>query len=666
MKLFNLSYLLFTLGGIFIGASIQGGTWLLLSLVGAAAIVFGFVWAADSKAPEPPPAIITRNPTQRITTVTTAATILRPQPQGTGTQTAIKFFDAPDPENEPLGQLRMDQVWASTDATLFKTVRAELTALTKLIPKVHTAAFLMYVEIDNIYLLRTAAGNGADKLEKNAHIEVGNGLLSGFFKPEITRILEGDLAGSQSLQIYKDKVPVKSLIAVPIFDGNRRQGILMLDSLQPNAFGPELLDSLALVAQTLQMLCFKSFMSAKNHIEQQQYSVLYTYQKRFFESMSVKDIFQQVGQYVRDYIHYDRMMLLAMDAHDESHGKVILCDGVDADFFTNYEFTLSDKGLFPMAIQKNRPVERFFNQSEYVIRINENERRNMDLHYMFMLPAAINPTDSTVANFAINLETYNAKHYSEHEKSLLKAITGTACFALERVLQVEKDRNLATRDGLTGLINHRTMHERLRTEKLRAERQKINIGVLMMDIDHFKSVNDTYGHPAGDEIIKGIARTICSEVRTEIDVVARYGGEEFVVGLIDCTPEGLVDTAERIRKAVERTPFDIKQAQPLSVTVSIGAYLVVPEDREMKRAIDFADKALYKSKTGGRNRVTEYKDMDEVEAAEPSATIATEAVITSPASISNETFTAPAAPISNEVTGNTEQVAIAITRHRDV
>lgn len=610
MKSFSVSSFLFVLGGLFIGASILGGTWLLLILVGFAAIVLAILMTSGNKVQEPPPTVITRNPTQRIT-ATTTATIMRPQQPNTATQPAIKFFDAAMQENEPLGQLRMDQVWASTDATLFKTVKAELSAIAKLVPKVHTAAFLMFVDIDNIYLLRAAAGNGADKLSKDARIEAGSGLLGRFFQSEVTRVLEGDLPGSQVLQIYSESVPVKSLIAVPIFDGNHRQGILMLDSLSPNAFGAELVESLTLIAQSLQMLCFKSYMSAKNHIEQQQYSVLYTYQKKFFQSMSVKDIFQQVGQYVKDYIHYDRMMLLALDPHDENRGSVILCDGVDSELYTNYEFSLSDKGLFPMAMQKNRPIERFFTPSDYIIRFKENEHRNSELRYMFMLPASLSQSDSAVANFAIDLETYNPKHYSEHEKSLLKAITGTACFALERVLQFEKGRDLATKDGLTGLINHRTMHEKLRAEKLRAERQKVNIGILMMDIDHFKSVNDTYGHPAGDEIIKGIARTICSEVRTEIDVVARYGGEEFVVGLIDCTPEGLVDTAERIRKAVEKTPFDIKQAQPLNVTVSIGAYLVLPEDREMKRAIDFADKALYKSKTGGRNRVTEYKDVED-------------------------------------------------------
>lgn len=615
MKSFNISNFLFALGGLFIGASFLGGTWLLLILLGFAAITLGILMAGSNKMQEPPPTIITRNPTQRITAATTAATIMRPQPQGTATQPAIKFFDANEQPNEPLGQLRMDQVWASTDATLFKTITSELNSLIRLVPKVNTAAFLMYVDVDNFYLLRAAAGQGAAKLTKNAHVEAGNGLLSRFFQPEVNRILEGDLAGSQNLQIYSEQVPVKSLVAVPIFDGNRRQGILMLDSLSPNAFSTEIAESLTLIAQTLQMLCFKSYMSAKNHIEQQQYSVLYNYQRRFFQSMSVKDIFQQVGQYIQDYIHYDRMMLLALDAHDENRGSVIMSDGADAEFYNGYEFSLSDKGLFPMAMQRNRPIERFFTPApnDYVLRFKEGEQKNFDLRYLFILPASLSQSDTAVANFAIVLETYNPKHYSEHEKSLLKAITGTACFALERVLQVEKDRNLATRDGLTGLINHRTMHEKLRQEKLRAERQKINIGVLMMDIDHFKSVNDTYGHPAGDEIIKGIARTICSEVRTEIDIVARYGGEEFVVGLIDTTPEGLVDTAERIRKAVERTPFDIKQAKPLNVTVSIGAYLVSPDDREMKRAIDHADKALYKSKTGGRNRVTEYKEGDDSE-----------------------------------------------------
>jgi diguanylate cyclase (GGDEF)-like protein len=214
-------------------------------------------------------------------------------------------------------------------------------------------------------------------------------------------------------------------------------------------------------------------------------------------------------------------------------------------------------------------------------------------------------------NFAIVLERSIPESYSEHDKSILQTITSTAGFALERVLQFEKGKDLAMRDGLTGLINHRTMHEKLYAENLRAERQKVNIGLLMMDIDKFKSINDTYGHPAGDEILKGIAKTIMSEVRSEIDLVARYGGEEFVVALIDTSESGLKETAERIRKTIEATSYNIKQKLPLNVTVSIGAYLKHPNGKySMAECLKFADTALYKAKEGGRNQVKEYLESE--------------------------------------------------------
>jgi diguanylate cyclase (GGDEF)-like protein len=135
------------------------------------------------------------------------------------------------------------------------------------------------------------------------------------------------------------------------------------------------------------------------------------------------------------------------------------------------------------------------------------------------------------------------------------------------------------------------------------------MSLAMLDIDHFKSVNDTYGHPIGDVVIKGIAGAISGEIRKEIDVVARYGGEEFVVGLIDTTAEGMIETAERIRHAVMKLEFDVHRQEPLRVTVSIGAYLVTPEFHDMKKAVNYADQALYKAKEGGRNQVIQYTEI---------------------------------------------------------
>ncbi|MEE0877073.1 MAG: GGDEF domain-containing protein, partial [Fibrobacteraceae bacterium] len=334
------------------------------------------------------------------------------------------------------------------------------------------------------------------------------------------------------------------------------------------------------------------------------------YQQKFFDSMSVKDVYRHIGEYIENYVPFDRMMLLARDLQDEDKGKVVVAKGEDSDFFKDMEFSLNDKGVLVYALNRSIPVERLLknDKADYTIRFNSEERRNDSLHY---LCATSSTSDIPIANFTIALEKKNPSAYSEHDKIRLRTIARTASFALERVVQFEKGKDLAMRDGLTGLMNHRTMHEKLNIEKMRAERQKINIGLLMMDIDKFKSINDTYGHPAGDEIIKGIARTIVTEVRSEIDIVARYGGEEFVVALIDTSEVGLKETAERIRLAIERASFDIKQKLPLKVTVSIGAYLKRPDGRySMAESLKFADSALYKAKEGGRNQVVEYLETE--------------------------------------------------------
>ncbi len=235
--------------------------------------------------------------------------------------------------------------------------------------------------------------------------------------------------------------------------------------------------------------------------------------------------------------------------------------------------------------------------------------RNNELRYLFAMPIATEASAES-AEVTVALESCLQNRYSDHEKELMKAIAGVAGFAYARARQFEAGKALATTDGLTGLINHRTLSERLRTEKLRAGRQKTNIGVLMMDIDHFKHINDTYGHPAGDEVIKGIAERIRGEVRGDIDIVARYGGEEFVVGLLDCSADSLKDTAERIRNAIGGRLFDIHRTEQIPVTVSIGSYLVRPDFHDMKQAVDFADKALYRAKEGGRNQVVEFIEYD--------------------------------------------------------
>lgn len=163
-------------------------------------------------------------------------------------------------------------------------------------------------------------------------------------------------------------------------------------------------------------------------------------------------------------------------------------------------------------------------------------------------------------------------------------------------------REWAIRDGLTGLYNHRHFQELLRTEMARARRYGQPLACLMLDIDHFKQVNDTYGHPLGDEVLKRLAATL-TDVAREVDIIARYGGEEFVVIAPNTDREGARRLAERIRAAVGDRAVEF-EGEPVCTTVSIGvATHHDPGVADERGLVKRADAALYHAKRNGRDQV---------------------------------------------------------------
>lgn len=174
-------------------------------------------------------------------------------------------------------------------------------------------------------------------------------------------------------------------------------------------------------------------------------------------------------------------------------------------------------------------------------------------------------------------------------------------YALKLGETLEALRRLATRDQLTGLLNRRELDRMLTEERERALRFGHRLALVMVDIDHFKAVNDTHGHPAGDAVLREVARRLSAEVRS-VDRVARFGGEEFAVLLVQTDTPGALDVARRICAAIERDPIVAGETVALNVTVSAGA-AVLPEDgRTEPLLLAAADKALYAAKQRGRNR----------------------------------------------------------------
>jgi diguanylate cyclase (GGDEF)-like protein len=160
---------------------------------------------------------------------------------------------------------------------------------------------------------------------------------------------------------------------------------------------------------------------------------------------------------------------------------------------------------------------------------------------------------------------------------------------------------LATHDGLTDVFNRRYFDSRFSGESMRAMRSKLPMSVLMIDVDHFKAINDSHGHAVGDQILQDIA-VACAACLRPYDMLARYGGEEFVALLPSATMEHACEVAERVRVAVN----NLKIVSPLDtvvpVTISLGVGTLKDDDTSAQQVLLRADKALYNAKSGGRNR----------------------------------------------------------------
>ncbi len=179
-------------------------------------------------------------------------------------------------------------------------------------------------------------------------------------------------------------------------------------------------------------------------------------------------------------------------------------------------------------------------------------------------------------------------------------------YALKLGETLEELRRLATRDQLTGLLNRRELDRVLEEERERALRFGHTVALIMVDIDHFKAVNDTHGHPVGDTMLREVARRLNTQVRT-VDRVARFGGEEFGIVLVHANREAAMDVANRVCAAVRQDVIIVHDDLSLTITVSAGV-AILPEDAENEIAlVNFADKALYAAKSSGRNQAVAYK-----------------------------------------------------------
>lgn len=228
--------------------------------------------------------------------------------------------------------------------------------------------------------------------------------------------------------------------------------------------------------------------------------------------------------------------------------------------------------------------------------------RHQELYQYILLATSKDEKQDVVQGFEAGADDYLTKPFNRNE---LRARLRVG----RRILTLQKDliraredlRFQATHDVLTGLWNRRALLDLFESELDRASRAQSSTGVLMLDLDHFKQVNDTHGHLVGDAVLTEAVRRMNLAVRS-YDVVGRYGGEEFLIVLPDCDSDQIFASAERVRTAIHATPVKVGNLS-IPVTISIGAAIAAPNGADEKAILAVADNALYKAKHAGRNCV---------------------------------------------------------------
>lgn len=285
--------------------------------------------------------------------------------------------------------------------------------------------------------------------------------------------------------------------------------------------------------------------------------------------------------------------------HDVRH--LLLASGAKPSDLPGLQFVESLSGLAPQYVALRKPWLGPYRQADHELIFHAGAR----LGSIALLPLK----HKELLIGSINFGSNDAGRFTrEHATDFFSHLGAIASFALENAVNGARLLRSGFTDVLTGWHNRRYLQVRLAEELARARRDRETLVCLMLDLDHFKRINDTWGHAAGDDVLRELAQRIESQVRAS-DVAARYGGEEFVILLPRTDSAAGALLAERVRQAVRETPVNFGDDGRVEVTASIGIASVAPQpgDTDLKNLgeslLARADVALYRAKSSGRDRV---------------------------------------------------------------
>ncbi|MFC1554719.1 diguanylate cyclase [candidate division KSB1 bacterium] len=399
------------------------------------------------------------------------------------------------------------------------------------------------------------------------------------------------------INYYSEPVDIKSILITPISINEKALGVLIIDSLEKNIYSDDDISLLehysSIVAETI--LNYNNLFEYENSAKL--FSFFYEVSLGLISNLKFEEILDLLISVLNNVLKYDRLTISEYRGGSES-AKIIRVVGQKNEYpeGTNYPI---EEGLNGWIIRKRKSIRipDIEKEDQFLPRFSSKEKTNYDLRSFIGAPISYHD----VCFGAITIESKTPSFYSDRDELILIMLANHFGIALERSHALKQLELQATTDGLTGLYNFRTFTQRIQEEVERSIRYESKFTLLMIDIDHFKKVNDTFGHQAGDKVLTQVAATLKQSTRN-VDICCRYGGEEFSIILVETELDKGLPTAERIRENIEKmnTVFN---NELIKITASIGVVEFPNSVRDAESLIKEADKALYNAKSSGRNKV---------------------------------------------------------------
>ncbi len=481
------------------------------------------------------------------------------------------------------GAAELDMVFEE----LLRTIRTS-------IPCGNALIFMPTEDTEKLYL-RLHIGDAA--ISETPEIAVGQGLVGWVAKEKKPVLVKDDAHGLGYPSGGRD---AGAFLAAPILNGGFLEGVIALDGAA-GTFDEKDRESLAGFASLALHVLKNARAYRRVDMSAKQSEALHRISAELSSSLDLETILEKFATLSREIIAYDYLTIsLAEDADSAVFRTLRGYDGFNV-----------PEGPVPLAksllgwIAQTRQAMFFADLDQRSQRLPVFPNGLLKADFRSFLGIPLLSHDSCLGVFTIAMRAPDA--ITQYQHNTLSVIANQVAVNIANANLHHAMQRMATTDGLTGLTNHKAFQEKADQEFERAVRYPQPIAILLFDIDHFKKINDTYGHPVGDAVLKKIAALLRDTVRT-VDIAARYGGEEFIALLINTDMKGASLMAERIRASIEKSRF-VLDGRRIPVTVSVGC-AVFPEDaKEKSGLIEKADQALYAAKNGGRNQCRAYREI---------------------------------------------------------